>query len=255
MELGQHFLFDRRIIGRICDYAELVEKDTVLEVGCGRGNLTEELLKRAGKVYGIEIDRNLVSFLKKKFEREIREEKFEILLGDALKIDFPFFDKFVSNIPYQISSPLTFKLLKCNFQLAVVMYQKEFAERLVAKAGEKEYSRLSVIAKSYCRTRILEYVPRTRFRPIPKVDSAIVKITPEPEIEVRNREIFEDLVRYVFSKRRKIVKKSISEWAKLRKLELKIAENLKKKRPEEIEAEVFAEIADSIDYESRLSSV
>jgi len=249
MELGQHFLIDKRVVRRICNYAELNGNDTVLEVGCGRGNLTEELLRKAGKVYGIEIDRNLVSHLREKFSMEIKEGKFEILHGDALKIDFPTFNKFVSNIPYQISSPLTFKLLKHDFQLAIVMYQKEFAERLVAKAGGEEYGRLSVIAKSYCRAEILEYVPRTRFKPKPEVDSAIVKLIPEPEFEVRNRELFEDLVRYVFSKRRKMVKKSISEWIKLRKLELKIDESLMKKRPEEIEPEVFAEIVDSIDYE------
>ncbi|HID43637.1 MAG TPA: ribosomal RNA small subunit methyltransferase A [Archaeoglobaceae archaeon] len=247
MELGQHFLVDRRVIRRICDYADLYADDTVLEVGCGRGNLTEELLKRAGKVYGIEIDRNLVSVLRERFQKEIRDGKFELIQGDALKVDFFQFKKFVSNIPYKISSPLTFKLLKSDFEVAVIMYQKEFAERLIANAMGKNYGRLSVIAKSYCRAEILEYVPKTRFRPMPDVDSAIVKIIPKPKFEIRNREVFEDLVTFVFSRKRKMLNKSILEWAELRKLKVNLKENLMKKRPEEVEPEVYAMLADSVD--------
>jgi len=246
MVLGQHFLIDASTINRICEFAFLSGEDTVLEIGCGTGNLTQKLLKRAGKVYGIEIDRNLTLLLKKRFRKEIQEKKFFLIEGDALKMDFPEFDKFVSNIPYEISSPLTFKLFKHNYRLAVVMYQKEFAKRLTASPGDREYGRLSIIAKSYCRAEILEVIPKTFFEPVPEVDSAIVRITPEPELIVCRRDLFEDLVRFMFSRRRKMAGKSILEWSRSRGLEIKLAEDIKRKRPEEIEPEFYAQLVDSL---------
>jgi 16S rRNA (adenine1518-N6/adenine1519-N6)-dimethyltransferase len=246
MVLGQHFLVDREIINKICNYAFLSDEDAVLEIGCGTGNLTGELLNRAKKVYGIEIDRELIQLLEKRFKNEIQEKRFILVCGDALKVEFPKFDKFVSNIPYEISSPLTFKLFKHEYRVAVVMYQKEFAERLTASSGERNYGRLSIIAKSYCRAEILEFIPRTLFEPVPEVDSAIVRIVPEPELIVHRRELFEDLVRFMFSRRRKMVGKSILEWSKSKGFEIELAEDVKKKRPEELEPEFFAKFVDML---------
>ncbi len=242
---GQHLLVNRRVLERIVKYAELSKDDVVLEVGCGTGNLTKLLLKNAGIVHGIEIDDRFIEMLKKKFHREIESGKLNLIHGDALKVEFPSFTKFVSNIPYRISSPLTFKLFKYPFELAVVMYQKEFAERLVAKPGSKKYGRLSVVAKVYCKAEILETVPRTAFKPMPEVDSAIVKIIPEPEVKVKNKEIFEDLVRFVFSRRRKMLGKSIEEWSRIGNIHVEIPEDVRKRRPEDVDASIYAEIADS----------
>jgi 16S rRNA (adenine1518-N6/adenine1519-N6)-dimethyltransferase len=126
------------------------------------------------------------------------------------------------------------------------MYQKEFAERLTASSGERNYGRLSIIAKSYCRAEILEFIPRTLFEPVPEVDSAIVRIVPEPELIVHRRELFEDLVRFMFSRRRKMVGKSILEWSKSKGFEIELAEDVKKKRPEELEPEFFAKFVDML---------
>jgi 16S rRNA (adenine1518-N6/adenine1519-N6)-dimethyltransferase len=241
----QHILASKQVLERICEYSKLNDKDAVLEVGCGTGNLTEFLLRNSRIVYGIEIDLRYIKALERRFANEIKDGRFVLIHGDALKTDFPHFTKFVSNIPYKISSPLTFKLLKHDFKLAVVMYQKEFAERLIAKQGSESYGRLSIIVKSYCKAEILEFVPKTAFKPIPKVDSAIVRFIPEPEITVHKREVFEDLVRFVFSRRRKMLGKSITEWCEMRGIQIQIPDVIKKKRPEELEPKFYAEIADS----------
>ncbi len=244
--MGQHILVSGKFLQRIVRYAELRFDDVVLEVGCGTGRLTSLLLKNVERVYGVELDVRLVELLKKRFEREIRSGRFVLIHGDALKVDFPEFDKFVANIPYSISSPLTFKLLKHDFELAVITYQKEFAERLVAKPGSKRYGRLSVVARAYCRAEILDTIPPTAFRPRPKVESAIVRIIPEPEIRVENLEVFEDLVRFAFSRRRKMFGKIVEEWCEMRGFGVEIPDHLRRKRPEEIPPEEYAFIADSV---------
>ncbi len=244
---GQHVLVDGRYLRKIVSYAELSFDDVVLEVGCGTGRLTKFLLRSVEKVYGIEVDERMVDYLRKRFEHEIKAGRFVLIHGDALKVNFPEFDKFVANIPYQISSPLTFKLLKHDFELAVVTYQREFAERLVAKPGSKKYGRLSVVARAYCRAEILDRIPPTAFKPKPKVESAIVRIIPEPEVKVKNLDLFEDLVRFAFSRRRKMFGKIIEEWSKEKDLKVEVPEGLRKKRPEEIPPEVYAEIADSVE--------
>ncbi len=243
---GQHVLVSRKFIGKIVRYAELSFDDVVLEVGCGTGNLTKFLLKSVEKVYGIEIDERMVKILQKKFEHEIKSGRFVLIHGDALRVDFPEFDKFVASIPYNISSPLTFKLLKHDFKLAVITYQKEFAERLIANPGSKKYGRLSVVARAYCRAEILDTIPPTAFKPKPKVESAIVRIVPEPEIKVRNLGVFEDLVRFAFSRRRKMFGKIVEEWCEVKGVSVDVPEEVRKKRPEEIPPEVYAEIADSV---------
>lgn len=235
-ELGQHIVTSKALLNRIANYAELSEDDVVLEVGCGTGRLTRVLLDRC-KVIGIEKDRRLVDLLKKKFSFEIEIGKFEIIHGDALKVEFPEFNKFVSNIPFQISSPLTFKLFKYKFDLAVVMYQREFAERLV-----KEDSRLGVISKAYCKAEILEFVKPTVFKPKPKVEAAVVKIIPKPLIEVEDLKLFEEFVTFAFSMRRKKMRKIVEEWNKKKSKKIEIDDEISEKRPEEVGAKKFAEI-------------
>ncbi|AKG91604.1 ribosomal RNA small subunit methyltransferase A [Geoglobus ahangari] len=238
---GQHILVDRRVLSRIVRYAELSKSDAVLEVGCGTGNLTSYLLKSSGVVYGIEKDRRFVDLLKKKFSHEISENRFVLIEGDALRVEWPEFNKFVSNIPYNISSELTFRLLEHKFDLAVVMYQKEFAERLVAREGSKSYGRLSVMVKAFCRAEILEIVRPSAFRPRPKVESAIVRLYPEPEIAVRDVEKLDLLLRAAFSSRRKKFGKV------LRSLGVDCdVEGYEDERPENIPPEVYARLSECL---------
>lgn len=225
------------MLRRIVSYAELSEADVVLEVGCGTGNLTEFLLKHAGKVFGIEKDRRFIEVLRKRFHREIESKKFVLIEGDALKVDFPNFNKFVSNIPYSISSPLTFKLFNYDFDLAVVMYQREFAERLVG-----EDNRLGIISKAYCTAEILEIVKPKVFYPKPKVESAIVRIFKRSSLKVEDLEMFSKFVTFAFSMKRKKMKNVVAEFERRFGIKLEMDEDDAEKRPEELGARKFAEV-------------
>jgi 16S rRNA (adenine1518-N6/adenine1519-N6)-dimethyltransferase len=209
-KFGQVFLIDKNITENICKFAEIKDNEVILEVGAGSGNLTEHLLKYAKQVISIEYSNKFVSVLKDKFNTEIEASKLVLLEGDALKIDFPEFDKIVSNIPYQISSPLLFKFLKYQFKKAVLLVQKEFALRLVALPGTENYSRLSVDTYYFGTTKILEQVSRFCFRPVPNVDSAIIEITPHRHIKTADELTFFKVTKLLFSQRRKMIKNIIN---------------------------------------------
>lgn len=152
----------------------------MLEVGPGTGNMTVQLLQRAKKVVAFEIDGRLAAELQKRVQGTHMQPKLEIVLGDVLKKPLPFFDICVANLPYQISSPFVFKLLlhRPFFRCAILMFQREFAQRLVAKPGEKLYCRLSVNTQLLARVDIVMKVGKNNFKPPPKVESSVVRIEP-----------------------------------------------------------------------------
>ena len=201
---GQHFLVDARILKRIGDYADLDKQDRVLEVGPGTGNLTSVLSERAGHVTAIEVDPKLASDLLGRFSN------VEVVKGDALRVPLPNYNKVVSNLPYQISSKMTFRLLERPFELAVLMYQWEFAKRMVATVGTKDYGRLTLNVALRAEAEILERVPRGAFRPSPMVQSAIVRLTPRKKRLFEDEATFDDLTRSLFTQRRKKVKKGLA---------------------------------------------
>ncbi len=206
-KLGQNFLVDESLLKEQIEYANLNEEDTVLEVGAGIGNLTKFLLEKAKKVIVVEKDKRMIKILEDRFSKR---ENLEILPGDVLKIDLPDFNKTVSNIPYVISSPLTFLLLKTRFKKGIIMYQKEFAQRMVAKPGTREYSRLSVACYYYADIKLLRTVSETAFYPEPKVQSALVEITPRnPPFNV-DEKFFFNLLRGLFIHRKKTVKNALT---------------------------------------------
>ncbi|UCD92041.1 MAG: ribosomal RNA small subunit methyltransferase A [Methanobacteriota archaeon] len=203
-KLGQHFLIDETIANRQVQYADVGKGDIVLEIGPGLGTLTRILAKRAKKVIAVELDSLIAEYLKKDLP------DVEIIQGDILKIEVPEFDKVVSNLPFKISSPVTFKLLGHEFKEAILMYQKEFAQRLVANKGDPGYSRLSVNAYYKARCETLETVPKSAFYPEPKVDSSIVRMTPrQPTFDVEDEEHFYRLVKALFTHRRKKIGNSL----------------------------------------------
>jgi 16S rRNA (adenine1518-N6/adenine1519-N6)-dimethyltransferase len=203
--LGQRFIVDEEVIGRQVRYAGLTGRDTVLEIGAGIGTLTKALLEKAKKVYVVEKDPAMIKVLEERF----REGELEILRGDVLKMELPRFHKTVSNIPYSISSPLTFKLLRRGFERAVLTYQKEFAERMTAKPGTREYSRLSVATYYYAEAEVLEVLPPEAFYPKPKVDSAILRLTPKDRPFKVNEKLFFKMLRGLFIHRGKTVKNAM----------------------------------------------
>jgi len=166
----QHFLTDDFVLEREVGYAGITGEDTVLEIGAGPGVLTEKITAKAGKVVVIEKDARFKPILD-----DI--PGVEVIIGDAMEVEWPAFNKFLSNLPYTISSALTFKLLENDFDVAVLCYQKEFADRMVALPGTSDYSRLSVNCSLRAHVELMETVPFNKYWPQPKVNSAIVRLT------------------------------------------------------------------------------
>jgi len=204
---GQHQVIDPTVLEQMVDYAELSRDDLVLEVGAGIGNLTLLLAARGGRVIAVERDRRLIKVLG---ERLRSYSNVELLCGDALQIELPKFNKVVANLPYGISSDITFRLLERKFELAVLMYQREFAERLVARPGSDDYSRLTVNAYYRASVELLREVPPEAFFPQPKVTSAIVRLRPrEPPFDVADENMFFNVVRALFQHRRQRVRNAL----------------------------------------------
>jgi 16S rRNA (adenine1518-N6/adenine1519-N6)-dimethyltransferase len=235
-KLGQNFLIDKRVAEREVNYAGIENNDVVLEIGPGQGILTRLLAERAKRVIAIEIDKNLIGDLGSSLS-----ENVELIHGDALKIDFetlPKFNKIVSNLPFQISSPITFKLLDYNFELAVLIYQKEFADRMIAAPGSKDYSRLSVGIYYKTKCELLETIPKTCFKPQPKVDSCAIRLISRmhPPFSLNNEQFFFELTKNLFNHRRKKIKTTLKEFYNLEKVPYldKRVENLTPKQIGEI---------------------
>jgi len=202
---GQNFLTDERVATRHVDFAGIEKGDKVLEVGPGLGILTNILIERSDDVTCIELDDILADYISERYG-----DRITLIRGDAMKVDFPPFDRFVSNLPYSISTPVIFKLLEYDFKKAVVMVQKEFAERMVAAVGLPDYSRLTVSMYYRADCRILETVPASRFKPRPKVDSALVEIVPRPPpFKVLDERTFFKVTEVAFNHRRKKIGTSL----------------------------------------------
>lgn len=204
-EFGQHILKNPLVVSTIVDKAALRPTDVVLEVGPGTGNMTMKMLERAKTVVACEIDRRLIGELEKRVQNTPYRNKLKIQPGDVLKADLPFFDICVANLPYQISSPFVFKLLEHRpfFRCAVLMFQREFAHRLVAKPGDKLYCRLSVNCQFLARVDLIMKVGKNNFRPPPKVESNVVRIEPRnPPPDVNFKE-WDGLLRICFNRKNK----------------------------------------------------
>jgi len=201
--LGQNYLIDDFKRKKIINYGNLTKEDTVLEIGPGIGTLTIELAKKAGKVIAIEQDTTIFNILKRRLEKE-NITNVELINGDAVKVDFPKFNKIVSNLPYQISSPISFKFLNYDFDLAILMYQKEFADRMNGKVGTKQYSRLSAMLYFKADVKFLTKVSPESFIPSPKVDSAVVELKPKEEkINEEDYKVYSKVVKALFQHRNK----------------------------------------------------
>ena len=210
-KFGQNFLTDGNLLEAICNDAGLGQSDEVLEIGAGMGTLTEKLAEHAKKVVSYEIDKDLIEILSKKEKNNIIFKFCDILDLDLKDIESDFGGKYkiVANIPYYITTPIIFKFLgkTQKVESMTIMVQKEVAERIVAKEGDKNYGVLSVCCALYGDAEIKRIVKRNMFHPAPNVDSAIVKI------DIKTCGIDEGLVEFVkniFSMRRKTLLNNIS---------------------------------------------
>ncbi|MGJ0486872.1 MAG: 16S rRNA (adenine(1518)-N(6)/adenine(1519)-N(6))-dimethyltransferase RsmA [Methylomicrobium sp.] len=215
---GQNFLHDRSVIGHIIACLEIKPDQHWVEIGPGQGALTEPLLQSGARLDVIELDRDLVALLKKKFAGRT---DFEIHSADALKFDFSSLVKsaerlrIVGNLPYNISTPLMFHLLNSEHCIEDMhfMLQKEVVDRICAEPGNKQYGRLSVMMQYYCETEHLFDVPPESFDPAPQVISSIVRLTPhrQPPVQVDSRDNLNRIVTQAFSQRRKTLRNSLKK--------------------------------------------
>ncbi len=206
-QLGQNFVIDNSLLQAMIEYGVIDEEDTVLEVGAGFGFLTRLLSLRCRRVIAVEIDAKLVNALR---ENLSNLRNIELIEGDVLAVKIPLFDKIVSTPPYSISSPLLFWLLKRPFQLAVLAFQEEFARRLEADVGSKDYSRLTVTTYYRAEIELLDDLPRNMFYPTPDVDSVVVRLRPKPPpFTVKDEKTFLELVRTVFTQRNKKLRNAV----------------------------------------------
>jgi 16S rRNA (adenine1518-N6/adenine1519-N6)-dimethyltransferase len=216
--LGQHFLSDRRILGRIADALHLKGGETVLEIGPGRGALTDILAERAGRLIAIEYDRALAELLRQRYAKRgnvlvAEADVLEVSLGELAAGPYVL----VGNVPYYITTPILFHALTPpRAEKAVYLVQREVADRLVAEPGTREYGALTVNVAAVARAEMLFKVPAGAFSPPPKVESAVVRITPlaTPLATPDEERALRTLVQNAFGMRRKQMRRVLrSLWS------------------------------------------
>jgi 16S rRNA (adenine1518-N6/adenine1519-N6)-dimethyltransferase len=245
--LGQNFMVDEGYLCDMISYASLSKGDVVLEIGAGFGALTTALSPLCGRVVAVEVDHKLAEIFR---VETAGLDNVLLVEGDVLKVAIPSFNKAVSNLPFRISSPILFWLLKKEFDLAVLTFQKEFAERLVASVGSKDYSRLTVETYYRAEVELMETVPKEAFIPPPEVNACIVRLKPRKTkpFHVEDEGMFHELVRALFTQRNKKTRNAIAGF--LRKLgkEKGEADSLlfHDKRVRELAPEDFGAIANEL---------
>ncbi len=190
-EKDQIFLLDEDILDKIISFADLKKEDVVLEIGAGEGSLTKKLAERAKKVYAIEKDPELEKKLRQTLKRK---DNVTIIIGDALRIKLPSFNKSVSNLPYSILEPLLKKLTKYDFDYCIFLVPNKFYYRLVAKEGEPLFSKLSIFAQLFYEIEYLDTVPKEAFYPKASREGIIIKLSKKQSEDLKT-EILKELFR------------------------------------------------------------
>ncbi|MBL7074276.1 ribosomal RNA small subunit methyltransferase A [candidate division KSB1 bacterium] len=254
--LGQHFLVDKNIAGKIVASLDLSATDRVLEIGPGKGILTTYLVKQAGQVFSVEIDGRLVTFLHNIFGDW---QNLSVIHEDFVRFDFaPLLGdgdlKVIGNIPYHLTSAILFKIfngiknwgkVKGKVHSLTIMVQREVAQRIVASPGCKDYGILSVFSRYYGDPEVLFVVLPGAFRPRPKVESAVVRVTFEGnKVRPRDFDLFNRIVRTGFGQRRKMLKNSLQSI--IGDLDLKKIDFDFQLRPERLSVEDFVLLSDQI---------
>jgi 16S rRNA (adenine1518-N6/adenine1519-N6)-dimethyltransferase len=212
---GQNFLVDQNHIEKIIEALAPEKGEIVIEIGPGRGALTEKLLASGALVVAIELERDMISLLKEKFGAA---ENFDLIEGDALKINFAALidqgskvedqkTKLVANLPYYISTAILQKLIeqRTAFSEMILMFQREVVERITAEVGNKERGFLTVLTEAFLEAEKLFDVPPNAFRPAPKVWSAVVRLRPKNEVSIRDEKLFREIISAGFVQKRKTI--------------------------------------------------
>ncbi|MEH6549165.1 MAG: 16S rRNA (adenine(1518)-N(6)/adenine(1519)-N(6))-dimethyltransferase RsmA [Pseudomonadales bacterium] len=248
---GQNFLHDGNIIDKIVRSVSAKVGEHIVEIGPGKGAITEGLIKTGAKLDVIELDRDLIPWLKLQFGLQ---PQFNIISADALTVDFGELaeDKplrIVGNLPYNISTPLIFHLLSFREHVEDMhfMLQKEVVDRMAAVPGTKAWGRLGIMVQYYCEVQPLFPVPPGCFNPPPKVNSAVVrlKVRDKPQHEAKNAATLERVVAIAFQQRRKTLRNALMSLAS--EQQLASAEIDSKLRPENLSLEDFVRLANKLD--------
>lgn len=250
--LGQNFLQDPNLIRKIVASLSIKTSDCVVEIGPGRGALTELILDEAGTTHIIEFDRDLAAYWR---ERTAQKPSLTVHESDVLKFDFQTIIKtsesklkVIGNLPYNISSPVLFHLMHYaeHIDSQVVMLQKEVVDRMAAESGSKQYGRLSVMLQYRYQIEKLFNVPPTAFYPPPKVDSAIARLVPREKIESPAHDLqdLEKVVKQAFSQRRKTLRNTLKPLLNAQQIET--CEIDPGARAESIEVTEFVKLANKL---------
>lgn len=210
---GQNFLVDENYIDKIIRALNPQADEIVLEIGAGRGALTEKIIEKSGRFIAVELDRDLIPLLKEKFGRR---ENFRLVEQDALKINFLEIAeaenrklKLVANLPYYISTAILQNLIeqRAAFSEMILMFQREVVSRITAKAGASERGYLTVLVEAFLRAEKLFDVPPQAFRPPPKIWSSVVRLTPKTvgAIEISDENVFTQILSFGFTQKRKTI--------------------------------------------------
>ena len=255
---GQNFLIDGHVIEKIIKAADITKEDTILEIGPGIGTMTQYLAEAAGKVYAVEIDKNLLPVLA---ETLGEYDNVEVINNDILKVDIKELlgedagnVKVVANLPYYITTPIIMGLFENHIpaKSITVMVQKEVALRMQAAPGTKDYGALSLAVQYYAQPYIVANVPPNCFMPRPNVGSAVIKLTrwDNPPVKVNDEKLVFDLIRASFNQRRKTLQNGINNAPNLNFTKEQVVEALKEMglpetvRGEALTLEQFASLSD-----------
>lgn len=261
-KLGQNFLIDDDVINKIIEASQINKDDLVIEIGPGLGTLTSKLLENAGKVIAVELDKKMITILEDRFKLY---NNFVLLNEDILKVDLRklindnILDlkkvKIVANLPYYITTPIIMKLLedRLNIESITVMVQKEVADRITAKPGEKLSGAITYSVDYYSKAEKIVFVDKKCFIPSPEVDSEVIRlvIREKPEIELLDEETFFKIIKASFMQRRKTLINGIMNSGIIKDKE-KIKEIIEgigldvNIRGEKLSIEQFANLANSI---------
>ena len=270
--LGQHFLSNPKILHRIIESARLEPDDLVVEIGPGPGRMTRMIAGKVRKLIAIELDEHLYARLSNDLAAY---SNIELIHGDALQYPYEVLPEFkvVANIPYYITTPVIFRLLEMrlktslqdiekegqtgshepnkgtrsgrNLKSMTLTIQKEVAERIVARPGGKDYGVLSIMVQYYAEPTLEFIVPKEAFRPVPKVDSAVIhcRVRERPSVEVEDESFLFRIIRTAFSQRRKMLSNSMKSVRDDAKEWLSRAGIDPDRRPETLSIEDFARLA------------
>ncbi len=257
-KLGQNFLLDKNVINKLIQAAEIKNDDFVMEIGGGLGHLTSQIIETNADVVVFEIDKKLAQLLAEKFRDNPRvnliwedflKANLEKVLPKEKKI------KILANLPYYITSPILEKCFQYASQIDSMIFtvQKEFAHRIIAKPGKKDYGSLSVFCQVYSQPKLLFQISKNVFFPVPKVDSSVIYLKPKSKIDVHNKSLFFNILKSIYSSRRKTIFNSLSKNPFIDLKKEVIADSLKElsinplSRGEELSPYMICKLTNNID--------